>query len=562
MNMKVIFNQVQIILLVFLVSVSLNAQVPKVVQGPLISSGRNAQSSNIVAVNSNGFVTLRTPSSLGDTDFFIDTYDNALALKKSVEIKWELNGQRVKTVNAYVYQDTIFVTGSGYNMAKKSWFTITKTFDPVTGIFKDVNTKADNFERPSPKSTQYIVQWISLLCDPIKLPTDPSTIVSALSPDSMKRVVIYPVFNVSGVPDKFHAVAMLANQQTTIFESDLTFPYQKDLFFINRQGIANDGTIYFLGIVFEEEIKSNMKESPNYKYVLYSYPPGSDEGQLLELTAGSKFITDMGMKILPNGDVVLAGLVSDKGEMNGNQRGVVSSTNGMVFFYVDGATQSLKATGLKEFDEQMISQFRKSERESGELFAFNIDKIHISDDGNVIVCAEQQNLAIYQSLLQTPMYGTSSAVNNGAMRSGTSTQMVSTVTFDFNSIIAACISPDGTFQWCVTVPKKQSTSTDAGLYSSFASCVEGEKLYLVFNDNPKNLALAPGEKPAAFNGDRSSVVLVTIDANGNASKSQLFTNRGTDAVFCPRTSAVVANSGMLLYSVFKDDFFYTRLTFK
>jgi hypothetical protein len=124
------------------------------------------------------------------------------------------------------------------------------------------------------------------------------------------------------------------------------------------------------------------------------------------------------------------------------------------------------------------------------------------------------------------------------------------------------ISPSNEILWNTKIPKKQITSDYGSLYASFSAQVTDDNIYLLFNDNPKNLTNKDPKKTFNFNGKGSVVTLVTIGENGEYEKSLITKNSSDDLVVRPKICQQISTTEMLLYAEIKYKFKLGTLTFQ
>ena len=73
--------------------------------------------------------------------------------------------------------------------------------------------------------------------------------------------------------------------------------------------------------------------------------------------------------------------------------------------------------------------------------------------------------------------------------------------------------------WAKKIPKVQESIDDGGTYSSYAMSVFGDKMFFIFNDNPKNLENKGDGKLKNYNPNRESIVaMVAMDSDGKFKK--------------------------------------------
>ncbi len=253
---------------------------------------------------------------------------------------------------------------------------------------------------------------------------------------------------------------------------------------------------------------------------------------LIDLT--EKFITDMLISVTDSSRIVGSGFYSLYG---------TSSIRGVFYMQMNVQAQKIESTNFKEFSidfigknlpqkEKMKTEAKEARGESQELFEYDLDNLVLRNDGGAVLTGEQYFVR------------TSSQQNyyNGMSNTGTLSY------YYYNDIIVVNIDPSGKIDWTEKIPKSQVT-TDEGYFSSYALCVLNKKLYFVFNDNPKNFSLKPGEKIRSFNpGDESVVSLVTIEKDGKLSRETLMNSKGGDGLLRPKVCEQIFPDGLIIYS--------------
>ena len=119
--------------------------------------------------------------------------------------------------------------------------------------------------------------------------------------------------------------------------------------------------------------------------------------------------------------------------------------------------------------------------------------------------------------------------------------------FNYNDIIVVNIQPDGEIAWSARIPKRQTSVNDFGVYSSYGMSIVADKLYFVYNDDPKNLD-PRAKRIATETPDKYSVVTIAeVDRNGVVKRAPLFQNKENGVVVRPKISKQVGRRDMAIY---------------
>jgi hypothetical protein len=227
--------------------------------------------------------------------------------------------------------------------------------------------------------------------------------------------------------------------------------------------------------------------------------------------------------------------------------------------YIDGQNGDISRKNFKEFDIDFITQ-NMTEREAErtkkkeskgkdvELFEYDLDDLVIRDDGGVILIGEQFYINVY----------TTTYTNSNGTTSSTTTYH-----YYYNDIVVININPDGVIDWAKKIPKYQESINDGGTYSSYALGFLDDKLFFLFNDNPKNLTNTGDGKLKNYNPNRESIVaLVVMENDGNFKKEALYKMKRSDILIRPKLSQQVTDSEMILFGKKGKMQQFTKLIYK
>ena len=356
----------------------------------------------------------------------------------------------------------------------------------------------------------------------------------SISRDSSNFLVYYDMPYEKRESERF-GFHVLDGHLTSLWEKQITLPYQEELFDTERFKVDNQGNVHLLGQIYYEKRKEKRRGEVNYKYQVLSY---RDKGNTLTeypITLDDLYISDMQIDIRDNQDIICAGFYSE------NEK---SSIKGSYFLTVDGKTKAVKQKNHKPFEADFITQNMKKGKakrttnkiEKGknvELEDYDLNNIILRDDGGAVLTAEQYYITV---------------------RTTTNNQGITHTTYmyHYNDIIVVNINPLGNIEWAQKIPKRQISTNDGGFFSSYVTAVVDDKLYFIFNDNPKNMVSKPGKTYPLNLARKSAIVaMVEVDAQGRQHKDALFMRYDAEVITRPKVCEQIATRELIIFGQFK-----------
>lgn len=349
--------------------------------------------------------------------------------------------------------------------------------------------------------------------------------------------------------------------QLTVFDSkmgkvwakEVKIPLGPDQFSVEQVKVDDEGTVYIIGIEYQEKSlarESRREGNPTFKYHIYRYSNKGTEVLDMPIELQDKFITDVQIDGAPNGDLVAAGFYSDKGTY---------SVKGAFYIRIDGKTRQVITQNTSVFEQDFITEYftekekKKSDKKEAkgqeqELYSFSMDELLIRADGGVTLIAEQ-----YRSYTVC----TTTTTANGGTTTTCHTHYI------YNDLMVLTFNADGSLAWKCKVPKRQHTVDDYGYYSSYAYVALDDKLFFLYNDNPKNLYLQPGEKIYNYApAKEAAVILVEVDATGKVTRELLTTTEKGDLDIRPKMCVQTGAREMLILAERSRMYQFSKVTFK
>lgn len=369
-----------------------------------------------------------------------------------------------------------------------------------------------------------------------------------VSQDGSKILIYQSNYSVSGTENEDVALYVYDDEFSAIWEKRIAIPYSSELFTITDAIVDNAGNVHLLGKEYDEVRKNRKKGKPNYKYHLISY---MGEGENIKdniISLGEDFITDISINVIGN-NLLAAGFYSEEKNFTG--------IKGVFYLNMDIEAEEIVSKSQKDFSIDFIVENLKESKankakdkaakgKNVELASFDLDEMISREDGGSILLAEK-------FYVTTHTYTTS----NG----GTRTRTI----YHYDDIIAVSISPEGQIEWTHKIPKSQSSGLPGG-YASYASAVCNENLYLIFNDNSKNI-IDPKTKGGAHHyrgatNKESIVSIVEMGPEGSFTREVLYTPGKTIASPFPHISENGKHCELVLYNRVSKKQMYSKVTFQ
>jgi len=491
-----------------------------IIFGEEIKEARSSTLESILGYDETGIYVLKTEGgglfSSGE-DCFIEHFDNKMNQTKSEELIIEDKNGEERDYEFIVYMNsTLYVFSSIEN----------KKTDKVTLYAQTISKKTlrPNNDARKIAEINYADKGSGSFGD----------FAYNISKDQTKLMIHYLLPTKKKEKEKI-ALIVLDKELGLLWERKCTLPYLEELFNDERYRIDNEGNAYILGVVYKEKAMAKRKGKPNYKYQLICYKDKGETYKEYPIELAGKFITDMQIAITDKNDIVCAGFYSNVGTF---------SINGSYYLNVNGDNGEILSKSYKEFDLEFITQ-NMTEREANkakrkedkgkdvELFEYDLDNIVLRDDGGAILVGEQFFIEVFTT--------TTTSANGG--RSTTTSYH-----YNYNDIIVININPEGQIEWAKKIPKAQESVNDGGTYSSYAMSVFGDKLFFVFNDNPKNLVNTGDGNLKNYNPNRESIVaLVAMDGEGKFKKEALYKMKRSDVLIRPKLSKQISDDEMIIF---------------
>lgn len=209
--------------------------------------------------------------------------------------------------------------------------------------------------------------------------------------------------------------------------------------------------------------------------------------------------------------------------------------NGFLYASFNPATGSLIKTSYTPFSKEFMFDLthRNSTSDKGKLYTFVIRRVILRNDGGLLITAE----SFIKDTREIPV--------NVGFQPGFNGYRNSTV-FQYNDIIAFSIKPNADLDWYAVMLKKQSSEDDNGVYSSFLSVNEKDKLRFLYIDDISSA------------GQLAQYVLTS---QGKKDRTILFNQEDKEVMLLPKMGRQVSPNEAVIPSYLNGILKLVKLTF-
>lgn len=464
----------------------------------------------IIGKDPQGLYALRLQ---GRTGFYphIEKYDDRLNLKKSKQLSLSYKGRIREFEDIFMIKDKIYLFTSFNNEDKKTNYLfmeeVDKTNFQATGDIKIIG----------------------------KLPTkgryNEGAYQFEFTRDSSK-VLLYHQMPFRGNDTEHFALSVYNANMELEWKKDVVLPFSDKLFTVLNFRVDDQGNAYIMGKLYNDTNREKRDGKPNYQFVVLSYLNDGQTERKYKINFEDKFISELTFRVASNGDLVCAGFYSDRNSL---------TIQGTCFFRINAQTQELYKTGFKAFEPGFMARFLtdKQIRQGKGLFNYSLDRLILRSDGGALLVAEQYFVRqdrTFNTFGDPFINDFNDPINNRI-------QFI----YNYHDLIVVNINPDGSIAWANKVPKRQVSVDDGGYFSSYAMSVVRDKIYIVYNDHPKNANELDPQRILNYNGRNSVVTMAILGADGSFDKYALFSNQDASIITRPKVARQISRNEMIIY---------------
>lgn len=355
----------------------------------------------------------------------------------------------------------------------------------------------------------------------------------SLSQDSSKTLIYYNSIDKKRENDQFSFFILDENFEL-LWKKDVVMPYEQRLFDVEDFVVDNFGEVHIIGKVFDKIPRERRKGKPNFKYEILSYKDGVQDAKKANVQLDDYYLDNMSILVTEAQDIICMGFYSEYGS---------AGIKGAYYFSIDGDTRKVKEQKRSPFSLDLLTQNLKErqvervkrKKEKGkdpELYHYTIDHIIVHAEGGITAIAEQNYVNTYT---YTNANGTT----------------VTTHTYYNNDILIMRLEEDGELRWAERIGKLQVASRST--FSSYTMGLVNGNIYLIFNDNIKNLTREEGDGlfnfklNNTFGGKNAAVSIVEVSPDGQTDHRILFAGKDVETIIRASISQQVGKKEVLLW---------------
>lgn len=498
---------------------------PKQIWSKEFKGERGMQLSEIVSKDKNGFYTLhKTLAAFKKYKLTLKRFSYNLDEKASEEFDLDYGGKERIFENMIDFGGELRCFTSFLNKKDKKYYLFVETVNRAT-----LKSKRD---------IQKVAEVTYAGRGKRKSDIDYTTYQFIPSRDSSNLLIFSNLPNRANNNERF-ACNVLNDDLKVLWYNEIEIPYEDELFSIKQTSVSSSGDVYVLGKLYKDKVKNVRRNKVNFKYQIVGYKKFGKEKVIYDINLPEKFITDMNIAVDDNNDIICTGFY-------GNES--MYTVNGTYFMKIDGKTKKVLTANSKEFETDFLLQnlSEKGEKKAKKKIAkgkedklsvreYDIDELIINKDGSVNMIGEQ--FRVYTTVVTTTN-------SNGQTTTRTVTHYI------FNEIIVVNFSSSGNINWYKRIPKYQHTTDDRGRYSSYALMKQEDKLHFFYNDHVENINIDDdkGKKYSWTKRKKKTVVMMTtIDANGNMSRTPITNVKEADMLLRPIVCEQISNDQFVFY---------------
>jgi hypothetical protein len=288
--------------------------------------------------------------------------------------------------------------------------------------------------------------------------------------NSLACIVVEELRNTDQV---LHIIA-IDTALNTIYKYDPVINYTYKQLEVDDVAVADEGQVAVLTRLELRMQEENKKKQVSYK--LFVLQNGSTSFSEHAISSASKQLTEASLSIdNVNHKTVVTGFFSDNESYTGT--GIIFASKSLT----TNDDVEIKAVNIDDNARIKLVGERNSGANTG-LYSYPIRKLILRSDGGAVVVAE----AAYYSEYSYYDYFTQSFTRR--------------IEYHFDNVVIMSIHSNGTIDWSTVLRKSQETLDDGGVFSSFATVLQSDRIDLIYNKD-----MSRSNQVASFSVDNKGV---------------------------------------------------------
>jgi len=449
--------------------------------------------------------------------YFLKSYNKNLGLINTKELNLEYKGKKLRYSNAAKLNNRMFIFAKFTNKKAKKNYLLYKEINPKT--FKSV-------------SKLKVIGEI-----PYENRRDNGFFGFEYSKDNKLLLLFHYIPTDENENEKI-ALKVLDSDLNLKWKKNITIPYKSELTDIIDYNLDLEGNVYVVVKKYKHKREDIINKKINFTYTILTYKNSGNDNTKIDLSLKNKYITQLKIAIDESQNIFCSGFysnnISHKSERdmglggsfymkieNDDNEVSISTTNDFTLEFISSLLSKRKKEKMKK-----KSKKKKKKGQNLEMSNYYLDELYLNDDGSIILVGEKA-------------YSITHTVSNG--QGGYTT----TTTYYYQNIIAVEYDSEGDVKWVRRVPKFQSSSST--YYLSYASIVNNENIYFIYNDHIENTHIKNevDYKPFSLSYKKTNIVAYRIDGEGNTKYINLHSTAKLGAMLVPTASTLIRHSNDL-----------------
>ena len=480
----------------------------KVLWGDDYKLGSKTSLGNILGHDSTSFYILKFIGAGENMTTNLEEYGlKTLHLANTYTIPLVFPGEDIRVEASWLLDDFIWIFTSYYNKKVDTLYSYSQQFD-LKGKKRGDRILIEKI----PLSTKRLVGEFDYV-----LSVDSNNVLAVYSPpvDKYTHEII--------------SYRMISKNNKILWKEDVELSHASEYFQRLKRIVPDSGHIYILAATFTNKVNAANKNRVKNtgKYSLFNYNHSNRTLNEAQLALNGKYITSVTMQYDNKKNLYVIGLFS---------RTRSYSVSGAFYLKLDMKEGNVVEKGFSDFDQDFLRKFisDKRVRNDKELDSFEIKELFADSIGQITLIAEQYY--INTTTYTDPRTG----------------HIIYTYYYNYNDILILNFNKDGRIKTGARLAKQQQSLDDRGYFSSYAAVARKDKLYIVYNDNPKNLDIPPNGRDhfvSEMDDPNKSVAVYVSYTNGLAGdKNVLFYAKEADYIFNPNIIYRIDEDTIILFA--------------